>query len=378
MRILIAADLVPTKSNFNLFNNADIEELLGKDLLNIWNGADIRIFNLEVPITDQPNPIKKCGPNLICPTSTIKGIRALNPNLITLANNHILDQGEEGLESTIDILNRNNIQYIGAGKNIEELRKNIIIKKNGLKLGIYNCAEREFSIATKYNSGANPFDPLEILDEISELKKSCDYLVVIYHGGKEHYRYPSPDLQKSCRKLVEKGADLIVCQHSHCIGCFEDYNNSTIIYGQGNFIFDNSESEYWQTSLLVSIDLDNKISINYYPITKKGNVIRLANGKTESKILEDFKSRSNEILDEKFIERKYNEFSKDNINTYIKAFSGMSKCILRIDKYVFRSNFLRKRFTKQKLLAIKNFIECQAHRELVVNGINCIIEEGEK
>ena len=65
----------------------------------------------------------------------------------------------------------------------------------------------------------------------------------IINGGKEHYRYPSPDLQKICRKFIDKGADLVVCQHSHCIGCEEKYNHGTIVYGQWNFLFDRSNIE---------------------------------------------------------------------------------------------------------------------------------------
>ncbi|NOH16234.1 CapA family protein [Clostridium cochlearium] len=112
MKLIIAGDLVPTKSNIDLFNKADISSLLGDELLSLWNSADMRIFNLEVPLTDKENPIAKCGPNLIAPTSTVNGIKALNPSLLTLANNHILDQGEQGLKSTEDIiLNKNNIKY---------------------------------------------------------------------------------------------------------------------------------------------------------------------------------------------------------------------------------------------------------------------------
>ena len=65
-----------------------------------------------------------------------------------------------------------------------------------MKIGIYACAENEFTIATDTTAGANPFDPFESLDHIQNLKRSCDYVIVLYHGGKEHYRYPSPYLQK--------------------------------------------------------------------------------------------------------------------------------------------------------------------------------------
>ena len=80
----------------------------------------------------------------------------------------------------------------------------------GKKIGIYACVEHEFTVATEKESGANPIDLLETPDHIVELKKQCDYVIVLYHGGKEQYRYPSPNLQKTCRKLVEKGADLVV------------------------------------------------------------------------------------------------------------------------------------------------------------------------
>lgn len=96
MQLLVAGDLVPTQSNIDLFNKDDTKSLLGEELYSLWDSVDIRIFNLEVPLTDKEEPILKCGPNLIAPTSTINGIKALNPSLIALANNHILDQGEQG------------------------------------------------------------------------------------------------------------------------------------------------------------------------------------------------------------------------------------------------------------------------------------------
>jgi len=195
MQLIICGDLVPTKSNIDMFISADINTLLGEKLLSIWNSTDVRIFNLEVPLTDIEDPIEKCGPNLIAPTSTIKGIRALNPSLVTLANNHIMDQGIQGLKSTLDILRNSEIPYVGVGDNLTEASKPYIITKSGLKIGIYACAEHEFSIATDSTPGANPFDPLESLDHIQDLKMKCDYVIVLYHGGKENYRYPSPYLQ---------------------------------------------------------------------------------------------------------------------------------------------------------------------------------------
>ena len=107
MHIIIAGDLVPTESNIELFNTANLNILLGRELLDLWNSADKRIFNLEVPLTEESKPINKWGLNLRAPKSTILGIKTLNPSLVTLANNHILDQGARGLNSTISILKDN-------------------------------------------------------------------------------------------------------------------------------------------------------------------------------------------------------------------------------------------------------------------------------
>lgn len=114
-------------------------------------------------------------------------------------------------------------------------------------------------------------------------------MIVLYHGGKEHYRYPSPYLQKVCRKLVDKGAGIVICQHSHCVGAMENWNGGTIIYGQGNFLFDHSKSEFWKTSLLIGLDLEKNIygkvvvNLAYYPLCKRNAFTRLAHDSEKEK-----------------------------------------------------------------------------------------------
>ncbi len=372
MSILIGADIVPTKSNIEQFNKGDAAFLVGSELLKILNDADYRIFNLEVPLTDVCSPIDKCGPNLIAPTSTINGYKSIGVDFVTLANNHILDQGEQGLLSTCDLLRKNNIPYCGVGDNLNLAKVPYVFEISGKKIGIYACAEHEFSIATENSVGANPFDPLESFDHVSSLKQEVDYVIVLYHGGKEHYRYPSPNLQRVCRKFVKSGAGLVVCQHSHCIGCEEKYLDGTIVYGQGNFLFDDSESEFWQTSLLIQIDNDCQIS--YIPLIKKGKVVRLASENDSNKILESFFGRSEEIKTDGQIENKYNEFSQKMIDGYLLKLSGTGKSFVfrvmnKLTKQKYGKWILKNKIKKQQLLQIQNILECEAHRELLKVGI---------
>lgn len=369
MNLIIAGDLVPTKVNEDLFIDSKIVELLGRDLLKIWEESDARIFNLEVPLVDVKSPINKFGPNLSASTHTINGIKSLNPTLVTLANNHILDQGEGGLNSTINLLSKFKIPYIGVGKSIQESYKPYIIEKDGLRIGVYACAEREFSIATKNTSGANPFDPFESLDYIEKMKNENDYVIVLYHGGKEHYRYPSPYLQKACRKMVEKGADLVVCQHSHCIGSYEKYKYGQIIYGQGNFIFNKHDNEYWNTSLLIRINIDDSLNIEYIPIKKSDRGISIMNEIEAEHTIQEFFSRSENILREGFIEENYLKFVDGKIDDYLRKLLGFGKWVSRIDKFILDGKISKILYSRKKLLAIQNYVECEAHRELLIAGI---------
>lgn len=369
MSIIIGADFVPTKTNEELFISGDLKTLMGDELLEVIRSADYRIFNLEMPLTDYDKGIAKCGPNIKASPKSITAYKKASVNLVTLANNHIMDYGEEGLKSTIDILEKESISYVGVGSNLEEASKPIFFNVKGKKIGVYACAEYEFTIAEENKAGANPFDPLTSLDHIVSTKANCDYLIVLYHGGKEHYRYPSPNLQKRCRRIVEKGADIVLCQHSHCIGCEEKYNGATIVYGQGNFLFDMSEKECWQSGLLVKIDDD--FSISYVPVEKKGNLIR----KSESnEILNNFYKRSEEIKDKDFIKKEYSKFASSMCDNYLLAISAQHRSLIRrvinkLSSHRYEKKLLNRKFNKENLMVIQNYIECEAHQELLLRGV---------
>lgn len=377
MSILIGADIVPTKSNFDLFEKCNALTLVGQELLHILNQADYRIFNLEVPLTDTEKPIPKCGPNLIAPCYTVNGLKAFGVDLFTLANNHILDQNVQGLTSTIRTLDEAGISYLGVGNTPEDAAKPFIFENAGKKIGVYACAEHEFSIVSDKRPGANPYDPLESFDHVAKLKGQCDFVIVLYHGGKEHYRYPSPNLQKVFRKFAEKGADLVIAQHTHCIGCMEKYNGSTLIYGQGNFLFDDQDNEFWRTGLLVKIE-DN-FSICYKPILKQGNCVRLASEAETENILNDFYERSEEIKNSEILFEKYIKFSSEYIESYLKICYGnkslLFRAINKLLRLIFKKSFIDLHYNSPKLFAIRNIVECEAHHELLLSGLNNIQDE---
>lgn len=370
MNILIGGDVVPNAVNMDLFKNADIVSLLGKNLLDIWQSADLRFINLEAPITQTNSPILKLGPNLKAPAEAFKGILALKPSLATIANNHIMDFGAPGFKDTVKEFKNAKIPYVGAGANLNEASKPYIINEGGVSIGVYACAEHEFTIAGENAPGANPFDPLYSLDHIVSLKRKCDYVIVLYHGGKEYYRYPSPRLRQVCRKMAEKGADLILCQHSHCIGSFEMHEGSTILYGQGNFLFAKDYiDEYLGSGLLVSLSFDGAPKIEFIPFVRRKQGVRLAENNEYTKVMDAFYKRSEAILQEGFIEDRYREFAYEKHFMYLRKMAGRSDFFEKIDGRLFNYGLTKRLYSAQKKCMLRNYMQCEAHRELVIQGL---------
>ena len=376
LKLYIGADFVPTDINRVLFETGNIEALVGKELLGLFKQSDLNVFNLEVPLTDASTPIDKFGNNLKSPTKTIYGYKALEPIFLTLANNHSLDHGVEGLTTTLELLKKHDIKNAGAGANVKEAKKPFIFEKDGIRIGFYMCAEHEFTVASCHTRGANPFDVLESFDDVEALKKTCDYVIVLYHGGKEFYRYPSPMLQRYCRKFVDKGADLVVCQHSHCIGSREDYGNGTIIYGQGNFIF-NSEfyiqhKEFVKDSLLISVEATkDTFVVSEVPIRGTERGTRLATESEAIETLTEYKKRSENIRDAHFVAQAYKDFADTHVKRYLREFLGRS-FIIRAINGLFGRKLIQLILGKTSYLAIQNYLECEAHHELFLRGIKNI------
>ena len=377
--IVIGADLVPTASNIQDFEKRRLHNLVDEDIEKIIRDSDFSCFNLETPlISGDEKCICKWGPCIGASTTAISGIKAMGIDFFTLANNHIMDYGVRGLYSTIEALKKVDIQYSGVGENVNEARKMFYTFIDGKKIGIYCCAEHEFSIATANSMGANPYDPLSSFDDIemSKVQDKADFVIVLYHGGKEHYRYPSPELQKVCHKFIDKGADLIVCQHSHCVGCKEIYRDGTIVYGQGNFIFDYDETdECWQTAILLDINISNKsYSIDFLPLVRKKKKTCLAKNEEAADIIDSFERRSREILTPDFVYNHYREYAEKQDSVYLGSFVGHKTIFFRflnkITKGVLLKRRIRSSYRKKDILCLRNFIECEAHRELILTLLN--------
>lgn len=367
MRVLIGGDVVPTKSNLQYFGRKDFFSELDSNFKERWKMADVKLFNLECPIgkVEELNPIKKSGPNLIVPEMCINGLKSLNPDLICLANNHILDYGDDGLKNTLNLLKNNKIRTTGIIKNINSELKAEYFSCGNVTVGIYNLCETEFCNATDAYPGANPYKGIETYYNIRKIKENCDFLLIVYHGGKEFYRFPSPELKIKCENFIDFGADYVACQHSHCIGCEEKYHGGTILYGQGNFIFDGNDDEFWNNGLLVELDINKEsYSVEYILLEKSSGLFKIS---SDASVLKDFYERSKNIESNEFVSKKYDEFSDKLIDDYIAKIEYhniFDKLFYKIFK-----KYPKRKYNDSFYLNLLNTVRCEAHREVFIRGL---------
>lgn len=123
----------------------------------------------------------------------------------------------------MNALQSKKLDRLGVGENSKDARKILYKEIKGKRMAFIAVCEKEASFATNWTAGANLFDPYDTMDDIEEAKRCADVVIVFYHGGKEYVEYPSPNLQKICRAMVKRGADYVICHHSHCIGSYERF-----------------------------------------------------------------------------------------------------------------------------------------------------------
>lgn len=201
------------------------------------NQADIVFANLENPIISNC-PSSNSGFKFCADPKMDEGIKFAGVDIVSLANNHILNYGKDGKVETEKILTENGIAWVGDG-NLE------IIEKNGTKFGFLG-----FDFVDKLPKDSD-------FQLITDSKKKVDVLVAAIHWGVEYTVQPTETQELIAKKIIIAGADVISGSHPHWVQSIDTINDKPVFYSLGNFVFDQVWSEETKTGLAVELNYQN-------------------------------------------------------------------------------------------------------------------------
>ena len=210
--------------------------------------CDLRVGNLEAPIWGDGGVNQLKRPRICTTEQAAKCILPLGLDLLFLGNNHIYDCLEKGFENTSAFLQKNNINFLGAGKSQHEATQPIILEKKGISLGFLNYVHRNTNPSVPSEAGVflNYFSEKVALEEVADLSRKVDVLLLYLHWGKEQFiRFPTLEQRRFGRRAIEAGAKVVFFDHAHTLQPHEQWGNGHIFYGIGIFLFGNLPEEDW-------------------------------------------------------------------------------------------------------------------------------------
>lgn len=214
--------------------------------------ADVAFCNLETSISTGGTPIPGKGIWFRSRPEAATALARAGFDIVSLANNHILDYDTPSLLDTMNYLARVGVRYAGAGRNIEDARAPSVIEVlapsgqirvaflayNELSFVYWTSAYPRMFAATDTVPGTAPMVRAQILEDVKKARELADLVVVSLHWGTEYVSWPSKTHRKLARDIIDAGASLVLGHHPHVLQGFEVYRGGLIAYSLGNFIFD--------------------------------------------------------------------------------------------------------------------------------------------
>lgn len=211
--------------------------------------ADLFVVNLECPFTEKGEKIAK-NFNFRAKPELVAALIAGGVDVVSLANNHMIDYGPEGLFDTINTLDTHQIVHFGAGRDLSAAREPAIVEKNGVKiafLGYFFLGDRNIEppavIATNEQPGvAGHFNDIGELKKMLEAdiraaKQKADHVIPFFHWGRESKGQPEPYQIEAGHYAIDVGASAVLGSHPHVLQGIEIYKGAPIAYSLGNFVF---------------------------------------------------------------------------------------------------------------------------------------------
>ncbi|MFH1170646.1 MAG: CapA family protein [Candidatus Vogelbacteria bacterium] len=221
--------------------------------------ADLLIGNLEGPISSRGVKVGSIYSFRADPRAVL-GLTGAGFDVLSLANNHIWDYGRDAFGATLDILKKNEINYIGGGIDYAEAHRAIIKEVKGIKIAFLAYTDLvPVGITKETSKPAVAFlDPKQIIPDIAKAKTSADLVVVSFHWGNEYETKHNQKQETIARAVIEAGANLVIGHHPHVAQEIEEYHGGYIAYSLGNFVFDQNFSTNTRAGLILKVTVKDK------------------------------------------------------------------------------------------------------------------------
>lgn len=255
-----------------------------KKISQVLRGVDTLVGNLEGPIVENPPNFSDNSLKFAFSSNVIRGLAFSNFNLLSLANNHTFDMGEDGFKETKEFLKKANINFAGNPIKCDEdflFEKDNIIYLAFNKIFPFSCSDEK------------------IIEIIRMVRKSNPekFLIVICHWGEEYQTKSSLSQQKLAHQIIDAGSYLIIGSHPHVVQEIEEYKGKLIFYSLGNFIFDQNFLEETQQGLIVGLEIyPTKLIYRIFPIKSYLSQPSLMKKKEAGEFLRELALRSSSQL----------------------------------------------------------------------------------
>ena len=235
------------------YDKAGISGVLEDGLLLTMQQADICMVNEEFPFGTGGTQAEDKQYTF----RTDPSYSSIFTDIVTLANNHVLDYGQEVLRQTFQTLDEKGILYAGAGESVEEASALRTIEANGETYG-FLAASRVIPVTSWNVENSQPgvfttYDKTALVHAIERAKDNCDFLTVYVHWGIERNTMPEDYQIELAHAYIDAGADLVIGAHPHVLQGIEEYQGKMIFYSLGNFIFNQSIEK----TMLVKVTKEN-------------------------------------------------------------------------------------------------------------------------
>ncbi len=237
-------------------------------MLDVLHSTDLNLINLETTLTRSTRLVPKTF-NFKADTDKVQCLLEARIDVCNLANNHIMDFHTEGMLETLTTLEDAGISYVGAGHNIDEARRPLIILKKGLTIGIIGCTDNEPNWeAGRNRSGTfyvNVNTPEELEAEVKHIRNRVDFLILTIHWGPNMRTRPNQTFISFAHRMIDAGVDILHGHSAHIFQGIEIYKDKLILYDTGDFVDD-----YYVTP-----SLRNDLSFFYMVQVDWAGIIRL-------------------------------------------------------------------------------------------------------